>query len=290
MSVRLAVIGGSGLYSMEGARVVEEREVPTPWGLPSDRVTIAEIGGEQVAFLPRHGKGHRYLPSEVPSRANMWALKSLGVQQIVGVSAVGSLSQGFVPGDFVLCDDIIDKTVRRPSTFFGDGIVGHVGFAPPFCAGLRQAIAGVLEAQSRPFHPDGTYVCMEGPAFSTRAESNLHRSWRAQVIGMTVVPEAKLAREAEMCYATIAMVTDFDCWHEDHADVDISAILKVVKENSEKAGRLVATLAKSFPKEHEPCPIGSDRSLDHAIVTAREARDPALLAKLDAVAGRVLRR
>ena len=232
MAVRLAVIGGSGLYSMEGTHVVEEREIPTPWGLPSDRVTIAEIGGEQVAFLPRHGKGHRYMPSEVPSRANMWALKSLGVQQIVGVSAVGSLSRGFVPGEFVLCDEVIDKTVRRPSTFFGDGIVGHVGFAPPFCPGLREAVAGVMKTQSRPFHPDGTYVCMEGPAFSSRAESELHRSWRAQVIGMTVVPEAKLAREAEICYATIAMVTDYDCWRPSEEGVSVEQVVAMVKANT----------------------------------------------------------
>ena len=232
MAVRLAVIGGSGLYSMQGTRVVEEREIPTPWGLPSDQITIADIGGEQVAFLPRHGKGHRYMPSEVPSRANIWALKSLGVQQIVGVSAVGSLSETFSPGEFVLCDDVVDKTVRRPSTFFGDGIVGHVGFAPPFCAGLRDAIAGVMKAQSRPFHPAGTYVCMEGPAFSSRAESELHRSWRAQVIGMTVVPEAKLAREAEICYATIAMITDFDCWRPAEESVSVEQVVAVMKTNT----------------------------------------------------------
>jgi len=232
MGVRLAVIGGSGLYSMEGTHIIEEREIPTPWGLPSDRIAIAEIGGEPVAFLPRHGRGHRYMPSEVPSRANMWALKSLGVQQIVGMSAVGSLSQSIAPGEFVLCDDVIDKTVRRPSTFFGDGIVGHVGFAPPFCAGLREAIAGVMSAQSRRFHPAGTYVCMEGPAFSSRAESDLHRSWRAQVIGMTVVPEAKLAREAEICYATVAMVTDFDTWRPAEEGVSVEQVVAVMKANT----------------------------------------------------------
>jgi 5'-methylthioadenosine phosphorylase len=232
MAVRIAVIGGSGLYSMEGTHILEEREIPTPWGLPSDRVTIVAIAGEQVAFLPRHGKGHRYMPSEVPSRANVWALKSLGVQQIVGVSAVGSLSQGLAPGEFVLCDDVIDKTVRRPSTFFGDGVVGHVGFAPPFCAGLREAIAGVMKGQSRPFHPAGTYVCMEGPAFSSRAESELHRSWGSQVIGMTVVPEAKLAREAEICYATVAMVTDFDSWRPAEESVSVEQVVAMMKANT----------------------------------------------------------
>lgn len=191
---RLAVIGGSGLYAMEGIRVLEERDIPTPWGMPSDPVTVAEIGGERVAFLPRHGRGHRYLPSEVPSRANIWALKSLGVEQILSVSAVGSLSEGYAPGEFVLCDDLIDRTVKRPSTYFGDGIVGHVGFAEPFCGGMREALGRVLVSQAHPHHQTGTYVCMEGPAFSTRAESDLHRSWRAALIGMTACPEAKLAR------------------------------------------------------------------------------------------------
>ncbi len=269
MVVRLAVIGGSGLYSMEGTPVLEEREIPTPWGLPSDLVTIAEIGGEPVAFLPRHGRGHRYSPSEVPSRANMWALKSLGVEQIVGVSAVGSLSEDLKPGEFVLCDDLVDKTVRRPSTFFGDGIVGHVGFAPPFCAGMREAIGGVMKAQSRPYHAAGTYVCMEGPAFSSRAESELHRSWRAQVIGMTAVPEAKLAREAEMCYATIAMVTDFDCWRPTGDSVTVDQVIAVMKDNVHALQLMIPAMAAALRRR-------ADCACRHAAASALMT-DPSLI-------------
>jgi 5'-methylthioadenosine phosphorylase len=239
MIVRLAVIGGSGLYEMDGMRVIEQREVPTPWGLPSDPITITDMAGEAVAFLPRHGKGHRFLPSEVPSRANIWALKSLGIEQIVSVSAVGSLSDGYAPGEFVLCDSLIDKTVRRSSSFFGDGIVGHVSFAHPFCNGMRGAIADVLVAQSYPHHQTGTYVCMEGPAFSTRGESDLHRSWRAALIGMTAAPEAKLAREAEICYATIAMVTDYDCWKESEEGVSVEMIMATMKANTRALQRML---------------------------------------------------
>jgi len=232
MKARLALIGGSGLYTMAGALPLDEMEVPTPWGLPSDLVTLAEVGGEPVAFLPRHGKGHRYLPSEVPSLANIWALKSLGVQQIISVSAVGSLSESFAPGDFVLCDELIDRTTRKPGSFFGQGVVGHVGFADPFCAGMRAAMAEVLQRHGHPHHASGTYVCMEGPAFSTRAESHLHRSWRAELIGMTAVPEAKLAREAEICYATIAMVTDYDSWKSNEESVSVEMVVETMKRNT----------------------------------------------------------
>ena len=252
MKARLAVIGGSGLYSMEGAKGREELEVPTPWGLPSDRITIADIGGEPVAFLPRHGKGHRYLPAEVPSQANIWALKWLGVQQIISVSAVGSLSEGFAPGEFVLCDGLIDKTSRKPGSFFGQGIVGHIGFADPFCAGMRSAIAGVLRGHGHPHHAAGTYVCMEGPAFSTQAESNLHRSWKAQLIGMTAVPEARLAREAEICYATIAMVTDYDCWKTDAESVSVDMVIKTMKGNTEAVQRMIPDIITAL-KEREDC-------------------------------------
>jgi 5'-methylthioadenosine phosphorylase len=233
MSVRLAVIGGSGLYRLDGARMVEQREVPTPWGLPSDAITISEIAGQEVAFLPRHGRGHRYLPSEVPSRANIWALKSIGVEQILALSAVGSLTERCAPGEFVLCDNLVDRTVRRPGTYFGDGIVGHIGFARPFCDGMRSAAAGVLAARSHPHHTSGTYVCMEGPAFSTRAESELHRSWNASLIGMTALPEARLAREAEICYATLAMVTDFDCWKDTGESVSVELVVATMRSNTE---------------------------------------------------------
>jgi 5'-methylthioadenosine phosphorylase len=246
MRARLALIGGSGLYSMAGARPLEEIEVPTPWGLPSDRVTIAEVGGEPVAFLPRHGKGHRYLPAEVPSAANIWALKSLGVEQIVSVSAVGSLSEKYAPGDFVLCDQLIDKTSRKPGSFFGQGIVGHVGFADPFCAGMREAMAGVLQRHGQPCHATGTYVCMEGPAFSTRAESNLHRSWRAELIGMTAIPEARLAREAEICYATIAMVTDYDCWKSTEESVSVEIVVETMKSNTAAVQRMLPDIVAAL--------------------------------------------
>jgi 5'-methylthioadenosine phosphorylase len=264
MKARLAVIGGSGLYSMEGAAQQEELEVPTPWGLPSDHITIADVGGEPVAFLPRHGKGHRYLPAEVPSQANIWALKWLGVQQIISVSAVGSLSEGFAPGDFVLCDGLVDKTSRKPGSFFGQGIVGHIGFADPFCAGMRSAITAVLRAHGHPHHAAGTYVCMEGPAFSTLAESNLHRSWRAELIGMTAVPEAKLAREAEICYATIAMVTDYDCWKADHDSVSVEMVVRTMKSNTEAVQRMIPDIVQAL-KGREDC--GCRHAARNAIMT-----------------------
>jgi 5'-methylthioadenosine phosphorylase len=254
MIARLAVIGGSGLYSMDGIRVQEEREVPTPWGMPSDLIAIAEISGVPVAFLPRHGRGHRYMPSEVPSRANIWALRSLGVEQVLSVSAVGSLSEGIAPGEFVLCDNVIDKTVRRPSSFFGDGIVGHVPFAEPFCAGMREELARVLALHSHPHHRSGTYVCMEGPAFSSRAESELHRSWGAELIGMTALPEAKLAREAEMCYATVAMVTDYDCWKAREEGVSAEMVIATMKGNTSALQRMIPDMAAALGKRGDcPC-------------------------------------
>jgi 5'-methylthioadenosine phosphorylase len=236
---RCAVIGGSGLYQLEGVHIREQREVPTPWGLPSDALTITEIAGEEVVFLPRHGRGHRYLPSEVPSRANIWALKSLGVEQILALSAVGSLTEKCAPGEFVLCDNLIDRTVRRPGSYFGDGIVGHIGFAHPFCDGIRTAAASVLAAKNHPHHTSGTYVCMEGPAFSTQAESELHRSWKASLIGMTALPEARLAREAEICYATLALVTDFDCWKETGESVSVEMVVQTMKSNIDALRRML---------------------------------------------------
>jgi 5'-methylthioadenosine phosphorylase len=261
MVARLAVIGGSGLYSIEGTTILEEREVPTPWGLPSDLITVADILGEKVAFLPRHGRGHRYLPSEVPSRANIWALKSLGVEQILSVSAVGSLSENLAPGEFVLCDDLVDKTAGRPSTFFGDGIVGHVGFAQPFCAGMRDAVGSVLASHSHPHRTSGTYTCMQGPAFSTAAESTLHRSWKSQVIGMTALPEAKLAREAEICYATIAMITDYDCWRPSEEAVSVDMVVTTMSKS-------VAALKVMIPAMVEALVRRGDCSCRHAAESA----------------------
>ena len=229
MTTRIAVIGGSGLYEIDGAKLLDHVAVATPFGDPSDRIGIAEIGGERVAFLPRHGRGHRFLPSEVPSRANIWALKSLGVVQIVSISAVGSLGEDYVPGSFALPDQLIDRTTRRPNSFFGDGVVGHVSFAEPFCHGMRERIAVVLSGAGHVFRDRATLVCMEGPAFSSRAESLLHRSWGAHLIGMTALPEAKLAREAEMCYATVAMVTDWDCWRGE--GVTLEMVLATMRQN-----------------------------------------------------------
>ena len=266
MKARLAVIGGSGLYTMEGVDHGEEVEVPTPFGLPSDRITIVDVGGEPVAFLPRHGKGHRYMPAEVPSQANIWALKALGVQQIISVSAVGSLSESYAPGEFVLCDALVDKTSRKPGSFFGQGIVGHVGFAEPFCGGMRSAIAGVLRGHGHPHHAAGSYVCMEGPSFSTRAESNLHRSWKAELIGMTAVPEAKLAREAEICYATIAMVTDYDCWKTDEESVSVEMVVRTMKRNTEAVQRMIPDIVHAL-KGREDC--GCRHAAENAIMTAQ---------------------
>lgn len=246
MKTRLAIIGGSGLYAIRGVKILDEIEVPTPFGLPSDLIAVAEISGEAVAFLPRHGKGHRYLPGEIPSLANMWALKSLGVEQIISVSAVGSLRDGIKPGDFVLCDQLVDRTCKRPASYFGGGLVGHVPFAEPFCPTMRTAMAGVFSRQGHPFHDSGIYVCMEGPLFSTKAESELHRSWKADLIGMTALPEAKLAREAEMCYATIAMVTDYDCWRESGESVSVDMIMETMRGNTAAVQAMIPELVASL--------------------------------------------
>ncbi len=250
MNADIAIIGGTGLEAIAGARLLDERRIETPFGAPSDRVALWEIaaGGfgagkpgarRLVAFLPRHGRSHTLLPSEVPSRANIWALKSVGVRQVIAFSAVGSLREERRPGDFVLCDQLIDRTRGRPGTFFGEGVAGHVAFAEPFCPRLRAALAGVLESAGERFHRGGTLVVMEGPAFSTRAESRLHRSWGADLIGMTVLPEARLAREAEMCYAVVAMVTDYDCWSEAEEAVSQQGIEAVMKSNGERARALI---------------------------------------------------
>ncbi|BCP54664.1 S-methyl-5'-thioadenosine phosphorylase [Kaistia sp. 32K] len=284
----LGIIGGSGLYDLPGLEGAEWRTIESPWGEPSDQLRFGRIGATEIVFLPRHGRGHRLSPSGINYRANIDALKRAGVTDLVSVSAVGSLKQEHFPGEFVVVDQFIDRTVARPASFFGNGCVAHVSMAHPVAPKLIEHIRHAAEAESIDHHVGGTYVCMEGPQFSSVAESHLYRSWGASVIGMTNMPEAKLAREAEISYATIAMVTDYDCWHPGHAAVSVEAVVKVLGENRDKAQRLVARLARDFPAEHEPCPVGSDRALEHAIMTAPQARDPALLAKLDAVAGRVL--
>ncbi|WEK50024.1 MAG: S-methyl-5'-thioadenosine phosphorylase [Candidatus Kaistia colombiensis] len=286
----LGIIGGSGLYDLPGLEGAEWRTVESPWGEPSDQLRFGRIGATEIVFLPRHGRGHRLSPSGIDYRANIDALKRAGVTDLVSVSAVGSLKQEHFPGQFVLVDQFIDRTVARVSSFFGNGCVAHVSMAHPVAPRLVDRIRLAAEAEAIDHHVGGTYVCMDGPQFSSVAESHLYRSWDASVIGMTNMPEAKLAREAEIAYATIAMVTDYDCWHPGHEAVSVEAIIKVLGDNRDKAQRLVARLARDFPAEHEACPIGSDRALDHAIMTAPHARDPALLARLDAIAGRVLAR
>lgn len=284
----LGIVGGSGFYNLPGLENPRWEKVMTPWGAPSDEILFAEIGGLPIRFLPRHGRGHPVPPSAINFRANIDALKRAGVTDLVSISACGSLKEEFAPGHFVLVDQFVDRTFAREKSFFGPGLVAHVSVADPVSPLLVDAIEAAAKAEEISHTRGGTYLVMEGPQFSTRAESNLYRSSGMDVIGMTNMPEAKLAREAEICYATVAMVTDYDCWHDDHADVDVASIIAIMKSNTEKAQRLVATLARNFPREHPACPIGSDRALDVAIITAPEARDASLVRKLDAVAGRVL--
>jgi 5'-methylthioadenosine phosphorylase len=284
----LGIIGGSGIYDLPGLENVREEHIKSPWGEPSGALRIGEIAGLPVIFMPRHDKGHRLSPSDINYRANIDVLKRAGVTSLVSLSACGSFKEELPPGTFVLIDQFVDRTHKRESSFFGKGLVAHVSMAHPVSPRLRIHIANAALAAGIEVKRDGTYVCMEGPQFSTYAESMTYKQLGYSVIGMTNMPEAKLAREAEICYATVAMVTDFDCWHPDHDAVTVQDIIAVLTANAEKAKKLVARLAKDFPREHEPCPIGSDRALDTALITAPEARDPALLAKLDAVAGRVL--
>jgi 5'-methylthioadenosine phosphorylase len=285
----LGIIGGSGIYDLPGLERVRETRMESPWGEPSAALRIGEIAGLPVVFLSRHDKGHRLSPSDINYRANIDVLKRAGVTDLVSLSACGSFKEELPPGTFVLIDQFVDRTHKRESSFFGRGCVAHVSMAHPVSPRLRIHLAAAAEAEAIAVARGGTYVCMEGPQFSTLAESLTYKGLGYSVIGMTNMPEAKLAREAEICYATVAMVTDFDCWHPDHDAVTVQDIIKVLTANAGKAGRLVARLANDFPREHEPCPVGSDRALDTALITAPEARDPALLKKLDAVAGRVLK-
>ncbi|MFL5030690.1 MAG: S-methyl-5'-thioadenosine phosphorylase [Xanthobacteraceae bacterium] len=284
----LGIIGGSGIYDLPGLENVREQRIESPWGEPSAALRIGEIAGLPVVFLTRHDTGHRLSPSDINYRANIDVLKRAGVTDLVSLSACGSFKEELPPGTFVLIDQFVDRTHKRESSFFGKGCVAHVSMAHPVSPRLRIHIAQAAMAEGLEIVRDGTYICMEGPQFSTLAESLTYKGLGYAVIGMTNMPEAKLAREAELCYATVAMVTDFDCWHPDHDAVTVQDIIKVLTANAEKAKRLVARFARDLPREHEPCPIGSDRALDTALITAPEARDPALLAKLDAVAGRVL--
>lgn len=284
----LGIIGGSGFYDLPGMTDAEWRHIESPWGKPSDDILFAAIDGLPVRFLPRHGRGHKVPPSAINFRANIDAMKRAGVTDLLSISACGSLKEELPPGHFVVVDQFIDRTFAREKSFFGAGCVAHVSVADPVSPLLADALEAAAKAEDVSVSRGGTYLVMEGPQFSTRAESELYRSWGCSVIGMTNMPEAKLAREAEICYATLAMVTDYDCWHDEHDDVDVASVIAIMRSNTEKAQRLVANLARNFPREHPACPIGSDRSLDVAIITRPESRDPAILAKLDAIAGRVL--
>jgi 5'-methylthioadenosine phosphorylase len=283
----IGIIGGSGLYSMPGLTGVHEERVSTPFGDPSDAFVLGDLEGHKVAFLARHGRGHRILPSELNFRANIYALKKLGVERIVSVSAVGSLKEEHKPGDFVIPDQFIDRTFQRISTFFGDGVVGHVAFGDPVCATVAKTIVDACRKEGVLARPSGTYVCMEGPQFSTRAESNLYRSWGADVIGMTNLQEAKLAREAEICYATAAMVTDYDCWHRGHDDVTIDQIVKVMSQNSSNAARVVRAAVAAMPSERN-CACKS--ALQFALLTSPDAIAPAAREKLDLLIGKYLQK
>src|SRR5438093_2602445 len=285
----LGIIGGSGIYDLPGLEDVREETIRSPWGEPSAALTRGVIGGLPIAFLPRHGKGHVLSPSDINYRANIDVLKRAGVTDLISLSACGSFKEELPPCTFVLVDQLVDRTHKRESSFFGKGCVAHVSMAHPVSPRLRIHLAAAAEAEGLRVVRDGTYVCMEGPQFSTLAESLTYKQLGYSVIGMTNMPEAKLAREAEICYATVAMVTDYDCWHPDHDAVTVQDIIKVLTANADKAKRLVARLARDFPREHEPCPIGSDRALDTALITAPAARDKTLLRKLDAVAGRVFK-
>ena len=285
----LGVIGGSGVYDLPGMEDVREERVASPWGEPSDPVRIGRIGDTKVVFLARHGRGHRLSPSGIDYRANIDVMKRAGVTDMIALSACGSFRTELHPGLFVLVDQFVDRTFARASSFFGNGCVAHVPFAHPVGPVLQKRIAAAAEAEEIAHHRNGTYVCMEGPQFSSLAESKSYKAWGYDVIGMTGLPEAKLAREAEITFAMIAMVTDYDCWHPNHDDVDVAAVIAVVRANADKAARLVARVARDFPAEREDCTAGSHRALDCAIMTAPDKRDPELLRKLDAVAGRVLR-
>ncbi len=285
----LGIVGGSGLYSLPNLKNPTWKTVATPWGEPSDEILFAEVDGLPVRFLPRHGRGHAHPPTGINYRANIDALKRTGVTDLISVSACGSLREDLPPGKFVLVEQFIDRTFAREKSFFDNGLVAHVSVADPVSPALVDEVEKALQSARIDYARGGTYLVMEGPQFSTRAESNLYRSWGCDVIGMTNMPEAKLAREAEICYATVAMVTDYDCWHEEHTQVDIASVLAVMKTNTEHAQEALTHLVANFPREHVPCPIGSDRALDVALITAPEKRDPALAAKLDAVAGRVLK-
>lgn len=286
---KIAVIGGSGIYDIDGLEGAEWTRVDSPWGAPSDDILTGRLNGIDMAFLPRHGRGHVHSPTTVPYRANIDALKRIGCTDVISVSACGSFRDHMAPGDFVIVDQFIDRTFAREKSFFGTGCVAHVSVAHPTCPRLSAACLAAAKDAGITVHDGGTYLAMEGPQFSTLAESKMYREvWGADVIGMTNMPEAKLAREAELCYASVAMITDYDSWHPDHGEVDVTQIIETLMGNAAKARDLVARLPALLGPERAPCPHGCDRALEYAVMTAPEKRDADLVAKLDAVAGRVL--
>ncbi len=284
----IGIVGGSGLYHIEGLAEQEWRAIDSPWGRPSDELLCGRLDGVPVVFLPRHGRGHRLSPTHLNYRANIDILKRAGVTDVLSLSAVGSLQEAFPPGHFVIVDQFIDRSFAREKSFFGDGVVAHVSMADPVCTRLGDALEEAARGLGLPVTRGGTYLVMEGPQFSTRAESELYRSWGCAVIGMTNMPEAKLAREAELCYATVAMVTDYDCWHTDHDAVTVEVVHRVLSDNADRARALVRAAVPKLAERRALCTSGCDRALDHAVITAPEMRDQDLLRRLGAVAGRVL--
>lgn len=288
MATHLGLIGGSGLYGL-ALEDAEWRHHDTPWGAPSDAILTGTLHGLPISFLPRHGRGHVHAPSDIPARANIAALKRLGVTDVVSISAVGSFREEMEPGHIVIVDQFVDRTVARPASFFGTGCVAHVSLAQPTCPHLSRLAAKAARATGATVHEGGTYLAMEGPQFSSRAESRIWRDqWGCDVIGMTAMPEARLAREAELCYATVAMVTDYDSWHDGHGAVDVPAVLAVLAANVGRGRDLADRLPLMLGHAAPPCPHGCDRALDHALMTAPDRRDPALVDRLRWVAGRVL--
>jgi len=286
----IGIVGGTGLYDLDGLTDQKWVKVDSPFGAPSDELLFGRLGEQRIVFLPRHGRGHKIPPHEINFLANIDALKRAGATSVISVSTVGSLRADLPPGTFVIVDQFIDRTLRKPKTFFSTGFVAHVSMGHPTCRRLMQHLTTAGRELSIALHEGGTYVVMEGPQFSSVAESEMHRGWRADVIGMTNMPEAKLAREAELCYATVAMVTDFDCWHPDHDHVEVSDVIRVMHANGANARKLLAHVIPRVGADHGACKHGCDRALENAILTAPEARDPRLMDKLDAVAGRVLKR
>ncbi len=286
---RIGILGGSGVYDIDGLANKRWQKVASPFGEPSDELLFGNLNGQEMVFLPRHGRGHKIPPSEINFRANIDALKRAGVTDVISVSAVGSLKEHLAPGMFVIVDQFIDRTFARNKSFFGSGLVAHVSMAHPVCKRLGDHIEAAAKEAGIAALRGGTYLVMEGPQFSTFAESELYRSWGCDVIGMTNMPEAKLAREAELCYATVAMVTDYDCWHPNHDDVSVDQIIKVLLENADRARSLVKHAAPRIGADAEGCACGCRSALQYALITAPEARDAAMQEKLQAVAGRVLK-